>query len=180
MVMSALSDDLSAIGKAADTLNALTDQATQQILQLEGFLAQHPPGVDAWVTVEEEEVGDNQSYTYSIGYDRLDEADGGKEGEAGYRLLCQLSHTRQLGEVSDEEPGETETKHEMRVVWTRPLADVPRDVRIAALAKLPELVREIAHTLREANAQAARRLQAFQKALADLKCAFPGTEANPQ
>ena len=137
---------LSRLFTSAKSLNSVSDQITIQIKEIEAALAAHGIGVTGWAAVESWDEQTKEGYTLhystSIGYGKLN----GKWGLL-YDLYC-------------DEFGESSTSF---------LRDSAREVRIAALEKLPDLFDKLAEATAELTERANKNLVAAKAIASALK-----------
>jgi hypothetical protein len=148
---------LSRIRQSASTLNKLADQATAQIKALSAWLA-----ADGGLGIEvagptigtgrehNEEHGLWQDVEYRLGYGRCEGGEFDLRVEAGFKYRR-----------GEDEAWET--------VWTRPLASVSRQLRIAAMAALPGLIQTIAAECEQLVTRTQQSVLAATQAIEQLK-----------
>jgi hypothetical protein len=132
----------------SDSLNKASDSLSEQILEVESALQRYKLGVEVWVNIEhwDVEVGGGLppiTRVLLLGY-------GKNSGKWG--LL--------VSECCDDEP-----PSEGRVSFLR---DAPRDTRLAAVGKLPDLLKELVQKATEVANDAASKAKIARQIAAGL------------
>jgi hypothetical protein len=137
---------LSRLFSSAQELNAISDEISAQIRDLEAALASNGIGVSAWINVatwdHKSDEGHTLHFSAGIGYGK---------------------HNRKWGllySVWCDEFGEESVSF---------LRDTPRDVRIGALQKLPELFDKLAEETQKLVARGRENLSDAKEIAAALK-----------
>lgn len=166
-----ISDDLARIQKSAKELKAIAAEAAACIARLDRFLAKNPAGIEVWADeICYERVqncrGDVVDGWYQIGYARSD------DGKFAIVLKCVAQQTDESGGAvyAKDEAGERVPRDE--TVWVRPLSASPRELRIAAIAHLPDLMNKLAQTCESATKKAKSEMDKFTIAAQELRQAF--------
>jgi hypothetical protein len=110
------------LASSALSLNAATDELTKIGASFDAALKRLNLGIESWVQISEgsDELG-TKSYYSQLGYSKI----GGKWGIALRNVEC------------DEQSGEETVLKE----WL--FADAPRDLRVLAVNRLPELIERL-------------------------------------
>ncbi|MCY3024388.1 MAG: hypothetical protein NTW87_35890 [Planctomycetota bacterium] len=167
----AMADDLARIKKSAKELKGIAEEATALVGQLHRFLKKNPPGIEVW--------GDDICYErvvncrghvvdgwYVLGYARSD------EGEFTLVLKCIAQQTDENGSPVYGRGDQGERVPTDETVWVRPLNAAPRELRIAAISYLPDLMSKLALTCESATKKAQAEMGKFDAAAHELKAAL--------
>lgn len=136
---------ISRLFSSADSLNAVSDQLSNQIAEIEAALAANRVGVPAWVEVDRwtEDAGPHRlDYVASLGYDKHN----GKWALL-YGVWCEVTET-----------------HDVSF-----LRDTSRQVRIGSLQKLPLLFDKLAEETQKLTEKATKNLAEAKAITSALK-----------
>jgi len=133
------------LSSSAQSLNTATDELTKLAASFDVALKKLNLGIEAWVNIAtgSDESG-NRSYYDQLGYAKI----AGKWGLALRQLEC------------DEHSGDEEITQE----WL--FADAPRDLRVSAVSRLPELIQKLQEQVQLTNEHLSETLQAARTFLA--------------
>lgn len=168
-----ISQNLSTIKTTAKELNALADMATEQIHALDKFLAEHNPGVEVWAATDfaggtrknrKEHMVDAW---HNVGYAR------DEDGRWGLVIQCYGNQTTADGNPLDP------LEYDYEVFWRRPLSSASRDLRVAAMPYLSEVIEKLAAKMRE-TVDALKKDVASVKAVAEELHAALQDKANDE
>jgi hypothetical protein len=169
----AMTDDLSRIRKSAKELKGIAEEAAARILQLNRFLDKNQPGIEVWgEDICYERVTNCQGHAvdgwYEIGYAKSD------EGKFAIVLKCVAQQTDESGNTvyATEQNGHRVPKDE--TVWVRPLSAAPRELRIASISHLPDLMAKLAQICESATKKAKAEMERFATAAQELRAALDG------
>lgn len=166
-----MSHDLMRIARSAKELKGIAEEAVALIAKLNRFLNKHPFGIEVW--------GDDICYErvancrgeavdgwYELGYAKSD------EGKFCIVLKCVAQQTDESGNVvyARDEGGERVPRDE--TVWVRPLTAAPRELRIAAISHLPDLMTKLAQTCEAAAKKAKAEMDNFAAAAQEMRTAL--------
>ncbi len=147
---------LKRLGALSKTLNEASDVISKQIAGIESALNALRLGVWAWVEVERERV-----------VDEFEDSETKEKSHCELTRVLQLGYTRHRGNwalvVMDHfeelDPDEAETV---------PLREAKRDIKLAAVEKIPELLKAIEDKARKVTEDAARKANVLR----DMAWAF--------
>jgi hypothetical protein len=148
---------LARIKQSVSTLNKLADQATEQIKALSASLAAEG---GLGLSVEGPSIGEGRELVehtqhwrkveYLLMYGR------GDDGE--FDLCVRAGAPRREDPAGDSHP-----------MWIRPLASVSRQIRLAAVAHLPEFIKTLAQECEKMVAATEQSLGVAKQAIEQLK-----------
>lgn len=170
-----ISSNLTRISAASRELNTLADEATAQVRALDEFLASLNAGIEVWADRfmegrEQNSQGFRVPTWYRIGYGRDD------QDRFGLVIAANVQTTTPEGTVMEEVGGVPK----LEVAWVRRFEEVRRDIRIAAIAKLADLVETIAATLEEKNRKLRTTMAEAKLVTNELKEALAETTGKPR
>ncbi len=143
---SSISGTLGKLAYVSDTLNKASDSLSEQILEVESALQRYRLGVSAWVTIDscdvEGPVNTTLTRMWFLGYGKC-------HGKWGLLISDSL----------DDIPGENPSF----------LREEPRDTKLAAVSKLPDLLKELLKKATEVATEAAAKADVTQEIAANLK-----------
>lgn len=165
-----VSENLSRIRKSASQLNALADEATEQIRALGKFLEDLSPGVEVWDVAEfhrgrEKNASDvAQTAEYKLGYARDD------AGRFGLVVMADVIKTTSEGVIVSDYYNNGEPEWE--TAWVGRLDQATRQLRIAAVARLPEFIEHLSEKMEDSVGAVKANIDKVRAASAELKAAL--------
>jgi hypothetical protein len=141
-----IKQSLDLLSSVSDSLNKASDLLTARISEVEAALQRYRLGIDAWVPLAEFSNGPvNPALIQELGYGRY----GGKWG-----LLV-------VEYYDDAEGPEDEVKQTL-------LRESSRDIRLAAVDKLPDLIQKIVQEAQKVAEEAALKAEKTRQIAASL------------
>ncbi len=147
-----LSENLSTIRNSAAKIKPLSDQVTEKLRALDSFFLQNRVDLECWPWTEPFEKGGDISRggqvlptAYYLGFGRCD------NGIWALAVRCEVESAVQAGVLT-------------RPLWTKPLSECSRHLRLGASAHIVELIAAVA----EAAIAAEKRLQEEAAAIREL------------
>ncbi len=142
---------LKKLASVSQSLNQASDQVTSRIAEVEASLREYKLGVEAWVDLWQWE-------------DTCSDTDG--------KHLMMLGRTQRLGYGKKDgkwglltyiDAEESDDRHEFAFV-----REAPRDVRLAAIDKLPDLLEEVVRKAVETSEKATKQAEKAKQIVAGL------------
>jgi hypothetical protein len=167
-----IAEHLSRISSSSSQLNQLTKDATDQIRALDEFLTKLDIGISCTHDQidsgkEENRRGHMVAAYYSLAYGRDDDGKFGLVIEA----YAEVTDTEGVT-VIDPDPGNAAGYPLWDRVWTQRLQAARRELRIAAVKHLPELLRKLAEKIEATKTQLQRDMEATKTVTEELKAAL--------
>lgn len=158
-----VSANLQKIKKATKTLNELADKATEHIRALDVFFTENNPAVNVYGSEIGRETGTNSKghkveTTFDIGYGKDD------AGKWGIVVRVHAEETTSNGKIVTDEQGCSS----WGVLTVVRLSAAARELRVASLPKLPELLESLADVIEKSVKKATESLKEVEAVSEEL------------